>query len=504
MDIGTSRLALRSRNMWEAADMGVRLWAERKALYTALWLSYSLPLVLLLLLLFWQSPGWGAFVLWWLKPVFEAPVLKILSQQVFAEPPGYRACVAAGWRALRRKRLLGDLLLPWRRLTWMRSFTLPIVVLEGLDGAAYRMRRDELSRHGGGVAGWLTVFGIHFEGIFTYGLIIIAYWLWMGNPVQDALVQPMTYRQTWEVWAAIQDALFYDDGLWLGRVYLLLYGLTLSLWGPVYVAAGFGVYLQARTVSEAWDVRLGARRLAARLRATAPLLAALCCALALWQAPAPLQAETLPDQGQVAEVRRQVLEQKPFPYVERDKAYCWKSCEQTSSGSLEPPVNVAGGGALLQLLGWGLLAVLAAALLWLLWRHVGLEGSGREGKAQAEAPQTLFGLAITPESLPENVSDSVLALWPQDARAALGLLYRASLAQLPRRFDIPLKDSDTEGEILRRVDGSAAAADIGGYWHSLTAHWLRLAYAHRLPAAETVQDLCGQYRRRFEAGGGGR
>ena len=378
---------------------------------------------------------------------------------------------------------------------------LPIVVLEGLDGKAYRMRSDELSRHGGGVGGWLTVFGIHFEGIFTYGLLIIGYWLWMGNPVQDALVQPMVSRQAWEVWDQLSESLLYDEGLWLGRVYIALYGLTLCLWGPVYVAAGFGVYLQARTVSEAWDVRLAARRLSARLRAAAPLLAVLCLSAWMALAPVPGMAETLPDNGRVEEVRREVLESKPFPYVEEDKQYCWQSCDTPVYGEPER-IDASGLGNLLQFLAWTALAALLGVLLWLLFRYVDWNDVRARRQQAAETPETLFGLAITPESLPENVADSVLALWPQDARAALGLLYRASLVQLPRRFDISLKDSDTEGEILRRVDGSPAAADIAGYWHTLTANWLQLAYAHRLPAPETVQDLCGQYRRRFETGNG--
>lgn len=498
-DIGTSRLALRTRNMWEAADMGVCLWAQRKALYTALWATFSLPPALLLLLLFWQAPAWGTVLLWWIKPVFEAPVLQVLSQQVFAEPPGYRACVAATWRRLWRPRLLGDLLLPWRRLAWMRSFVLPIIVLEGLNGEDYRRRSHELSRHGGGVGGWLTVFGVHFEAIVTYGLFIIGYWLWMGNPVQDALVQPASWQQVSDTFDLFVDALLYDDALWLGRIYTALYAATLCGWGPVYVAAGFGVYLQARTVSEAWDVRLAARRLSARLHQSLPLLAACCIGLSLWSAPAPLSAETLPDRGRVEEVRREVFQKPPFPRVEKENTYCWQSCERLSDPGL--PSGGSGLAGILRLAGWAALGLLALGLLWLLLHHMRVSDSAREAKAVV--PETLFGLAITPESLPENVSDTVLALWPQDARAALGLLYRASLVELPRRFGIALKDSDTEGEILRRVDASAVAAELGDYWRQLTGHWLSLAYAHRSPPEAAVRDLCGEYRRRFERSGEG-
>jgi hypothetical protein len=59
---------------------------------------------------------------------------------------------------------------------------------------------------------------------------------------------------------------------------LLLLGawwLSVSLVEPIYVAAGFGLYLHRRTQLEAWDVELVFRRLAARARELAAAAAAL-------------------------------------------------------------------------------------------------------------------------------------------------------------------------------------------------------------------------------------
>lgn len=500
MDMGISRLALRTRNAWEALDLGVRLWAERKGLYLALWATFFLPLFGVLTLLFWRSPWWIGLLLWWLKPVFEAPVLKILSEQVFVSLPGYRHCVAATWHLLWRPRLLGDLV--WRRFSPHRSLLLAVPVLEHLQGSQYRLRRAELTRHGGGAGAWLSFFGIHFEAILTYGLLIVGYWLWFGNPVQDALVQPANMEQVGETLSTLVQVVSRDDVLWPYHLYNLCYALVLCWWGPLYVASGFGLYLHARTLSEAWDIRLATRRLGARLNH--PLACALVLGLALvslGQLPA-VRAQALPDVQQVQDNRRAVLEQAPFPHLRSENHYCWRRCDasapQQSSGSLKN-INTASAASSFNVLIYILTALGLVVALWLLWRGCRSRGAG-VGCESGRAPETLFGLAVTPESLPDKVSEQVLRLWQHDERAALSLLYRASLAQLPQRFGLTLKDSDTEGEVLQRVH-EATPAELGCYWQALTGVWLQLAYGHRVPAAEAVTRLCAAYQRHFEAEG---
>lgn len=46
----------------------------------------------------------------------------------------------------------------------------------------------------------------------------------------------------------------------------LAYFVTLSFWGPFYVASGFTLYLNARVQTEAWDIRLIWQQLRERLR----------------------------------------------------------------------------------------------------------------------------------------------------------------------------------------------------------------------------------------------
>jgi hypothetical protein len=59
---------------------------------------------------------------------------------------------------------------------------------------------------------------------------------------------------------------------WLEHLTNTFYVLVLIVWEPVYVACGFSLYLNRRTVLEAWDIELVFRRLRQRLMSTAVTL----------------------------------------------------------------------------------------------------------------------------------------------------------------------------------------------------------------------------------------
>jgi hypothetical protein len=79
---------------------------------------------------------------------------------------------------------------------------------------------------------------------------------------------------------------------WAQLLLLGAWWLSVSVVEPIYVAAGFGLYLHRRTQLEAWDVELVFRRLAARARELARprralLAVALLCGSLAWS-PATL------------------------------------------------------------------------------------------------------------------------------------------------------------------------------------------------------------------------
>jgi hypothetical protein len=112
-------------------------------------------------------------------------------------------------------------------------------------------------------------------------------------------------------------------------------------------------------------------------------------------------------------------------------------------------------------------------------------------------PVTLFGMDVTRESLPEDISSNALALLQAgEMRAALALLYRASLFHLIHS-GVDIHDGHTErecAELMRaHFANNTAAQSRVSYFTALSREWQRLAYGHLLPSAEQAQYLCANW-----------
>ena len=503
MNIWETRLNFRPRSGWEALDLGARLFQERPALYMAVWATLSLPVYALVLALCWQQPEWGGFLVWWLKPLFEAPVLWLMSQQVFEPLPPYRQCVRAAFRQIWRPRLIGDL--TWRRFSLRRSLVLPVTLLEGLSGKAHQRRCNELSRQSGGAASWLAFFGIHLESILAFGLLAMLFWLWTGDPAQNIVAGPFGGARSTDALQQIGALVSSGEGLIFQHLLNGIYVLLLCFWGPIYVACGFTLYLNARTKAEGWDIRLAARKIQDRLLGSSSALWALALAVFIgFGFSGSLHAEPLPSREKVEQIRDNTLRKAPFQSIKTQTEYCWIKCGKEDNTRQQrslpdmPDIKTPSPGWFNGLM-YALIVLLLALVLWVLYRWYRANGGFGFGLNQGEeVPETLFGMKITPESLPKDVASTVLAEYERDPRAAMSLLYRASLSQISRRHGLPLRSSDTEGQVLKRV--RQRQPQLLDYWQPLTDNWVALAYAHRLPEREAVHSLCRQYRQVFAGG----
>ena len=495
MNIWETRLNFRPRNGWEALDLGTRLFQECPFLYMGLWAVYSLPFYGLLMLVFWRQPALAGFLIWLFKPVFEAPLLQLMSRQVFEELPGFSGCLKSSWRSLWRPRLIGDL--TWRRLSIRRSLVLPLTVLEGLGGKAWSRRSSELSRRSSAMAGWLTFVGIHIEMILSFGLLLLGIWLWWEDPTSTFFGNPFTNLRAWNELGRLFETLFVtDDGIVVNRISNLIYVLVLCFWQPIYVSSGFSLYLNSRTLAEGWDIRLAARKIQERLtKSKSALWALLPLVFVVFALSGSLkaQAEPLPDEQKIERIKENELSSKPFPRLEKETKWVKKDQKyKPPELDVALPKTKAKAPVGVNMLIYLIAALALGGVLFLLWRWSAHYSGKLEG---VEVPDTLFGMKITPESLPDDVAGEVLRLFERDPRAALSLLYRGSLSQVARRYGIPLRSSDTEGEVLRRIE--RLKPELSAYWRLLTTNWVALAYAHWQPDREAVHSLCRDYRRLF-------
>ncbi|MCE3261220.1 MAG: hypothetical protein K0R43_299 [Pseudoduganella sp.] len=518
MQLDKLRLDLRPRSNAQGLDLGFALLHASGGDAWRAWLALWLPVSALAVAISWQWPelalGW--MLPWWLRPLLERAPLHVLSRQVFGEQAGWRDALRA-W-----PRELGG---GWfRMLTWWRPFMAgrglhqPVWVLEQARGAVATARRATIARQGTGGAAF--VFGcacVLFELVLMTGIMALAGLFLPGDtPNPFALY---TLRDN----APLQAAL--STGAWC------LAGAAI---GPVYTACTFTLYLNRRATLEAWDLEIVLRQLRAPAKpgtarqAAALLLAAPLLALALAGMPSPAQAANAATgcappaalkkeasgraadaSPQQAALRRQVdqvfahEDLRGYRCVQRwEWRYAWK--ESSPKETKSTPLLPAWLGAILAgMLKAGLIAGAIGLVAWLLWRYAAPLRFTFGGAAAPRLATEVGGLDIRAESLPSDVAGAVRALWQQgQQRAALALLYRATLSRMVNRQALQLHQGATEGECLARARSAHAQGALDSTSLALadqaTTLWLNAAYGARWPAGEAVLGLCARWQAHFD------
>lgn len=481
MDLGRIAVAIRPRTPWEAVDLGFRMARSWWRPLLGSWLVVAAPLWILTFLLLHRRPLIALAVVWWLRPLVDRVPLYVLSRAVFGAPPG----VGETLRALPRlllENLAGALL--WRRFDPARSFRLPVWQLEGETGARRRERMRILDREGRREGTSLTFACILMETCLLLGFLGLASLMTPGLGLD-------------EVMDAGARGLEGEAPLGLGLLAAAAFAAH-ALVEPCYVAAGFSLYLRARTRLEGWDVELGLRRLAARLgrfRGAAVLLAFLVSAL-LASAGRPASARvanTVGGGGDPGELVHEVLDHPDFET--RREVTTWRARDWVS-GLPRPSVAPRAGrvGNLGKPLAGTLAVLLLTFIAWQVLRLLRRSGwhsaaaAGSEGPAAL--PETVQGRAPDRVPLPDDVAGAAWELWTRGrSLEALGLLYRGALDRLVRQGVVPVDASWTEGQVLREV-GHRLPVDRRRYLTDLTGAWTAAAYAHRLPDDERARALC--------------
>jgi len=520
MQLDKLRLDLRPRSNAQGLDLGFALLHAGGADAWRAWLALWLPLSLAAVLASWYWPGtaWGCLLAWWLRPLLERAPLHVLSRQVFGEQTSWRAALRAWPRELGGGWL--------RMLTWWRPFMAgrglhqPVWVLEQARGKVATARRATIARNGTG--GAALVFGICcalFECVLWIGLLALVSLFLSGatpNPFAIFGLQDQ---------AALQSMLV--TGAWC---------LAVAVVGPVYTACTFTLYLNRRATLEAWDIEIVLRQLHAPARpatarhAAALLMAAPLLALALLGMPPPAQAaapasasaasceppkgfdkddsgrgpDRSPEQARVRRQLEQVLAHEDLRGYRCAEQWELRVQPKEEKRKKSPPllprwlVAILAGAlkALLIASGIGLVA-------WLLWRYAApLRFNFHPAPAPALAT-AVGGLDIREESLPADVASAVRVLWQQgQQRAALALLYRATLSRMVNRQALTIHHGATEGECLALARSAHAAGKLDSDSLALagqaTTLWLNAAYGARWPTDDAVAALCTRWHSHFD------
>ncbi|WP_379708670.1 DUF4129 domain-containing protein [Haloferula chungangensis] len=470
---------LRPRSDWEAIDLGLALVRRDFWSLSSIWLLGMSPMLLPAIWLLPEHPVWFCLVFWWWIPVASRLVLFKLSRRLFGDDPSKREVLREFPKAISRRFLFRMF---WARLSPWRPLTMPVEDLEGLKGKAYSARCRVLMRRGDSSVILLAMWRL-----------FLSFWMAVTILFTVALFIPDGSGQGWSE----------SITLWLqGEKVVPPTSLSIMVIGSICCAlglvdifsigAGFGIYVNHRTWIEGWDVELAFRRLGNRLLGITSLLVfGLMGSLVM---PA--------DAANGAEVIEEVLDHEDFEvHKETIRTPKWDWLENWSSGSGSSSGSGGGsgvGGGLLEglavILKVGLIGGLLVLLAWLIYRyrHVFSRGSGGGGRIAKPQAKVVMGMAVAPESLPEDVSDTALRLWNEGQRhEAMSLLYRASISWMINQGGLEIAESDTESDCLRRA-GQAEVRHLS-YFDGLTRRWMSLAYAREAPSESDWERLCREW-----------
>lgn len=120
-------------------------------------------------------------------------------------------------------------------------------------------------------------------------------------------------------------------------------------------------------------------------------------------------------------------------------------------------------------------------------------GALTRGRRLADLPSHVRDLDIRPDSLPQQVGDAAWAAWQRgEHRAALSLLYRATVSRLVHVHAVPILSASTEGECLQ-LARSRLEARPWRYVEQVVTAWQMAVYGGRNPDTATLQHLCQNF-----------
>lgn len=462
-------MEIRPRTDWEAIDSGLAM--VRRDFWRC-WLLWWLAMIPVLLLIYplRESPWWWMFLMLWAKWIGCRMVLHQLSRRLFGENPTWPSL----WRELPRAwgrrffyRMIAARCSPWKPLS------AAVEELEGLRGEKFVIRMRMITRKGEGNSILLTMLS---------GVSVV--WLAFALFMTGFLFFPETLQ---ERWAESYDPDQMFDHLGYSWLSVACITVACSLVDGFITGAGFGLYVNSRTWIEGWDIELAFKRIANRLREQVLLVVG---ALLLLSAPmAKAEAGAAVEKTAAQETIERIKSSEEFT-VHKESFRVPNT--PSSSGALPPRGIFEVLGALGHLLLGVFLLAIVAGIVWMIYRARLLRPNLPGRVMPVEQARVVMGMEVTEASLPADVLASADALWQAGDRSqALSLLYRGSLAWWIERVQVGIRESDTEGDCLRRV--AELRHPHGSYFQTLTQAWLLGAYAQHFPPQESWAELCRQW-----------
>ncbi|WP_440904577.1 hypothetical protein ACMZOO_17390 [Catenovulum sp. SX2] len=185
------------------------------------------------------------FIIWWLKPVFERPLLTYLSRVSFS----YSCSTFEAISSLKQLKIINIIkLLTIYRLSTTRAYNAPIEQLEKQSSKALTKRKDILNNRCSHNQTWWILLCVHLEMLMLMTLLFVYYGLFPD-------FMPIDEHLTFE----------YFNSSEFVSLYLITYLMSIALIAPYFTTGGFLMYLNSRIHIEGWDIEQSFKRIVARL-----------------------------------------------------------------------------------------------------------------------------------------------------------------------------------------------------------------------------------------------
>jgi len=234
----------------------------------------------------------------------------------------------------------------------------------------------------------------------------------------------------------------------------------------------------------------------------------------------PDVSESRKDIDESKTVISEIMSIEPFVFIKEEKVWNFEK-EEKEEPELNPDMAWLTGLV-------SFITMLIEAALWLVpvivvfylyryrdyWLNL-IQGKAYE-KDNTQIPETLFGLDIRQESLPDDIEKEAHLLWHESHhREAVSLLYRGALASLFKQYRFDLPAGATEHDCIRQLESSSVS--VNGVnsestqsvinqrteqFKKLTDIWVSVAYAHRLPDSNVFDEVCSNWNHYFSKNGG--
>ena len=480
MQLDRLSFVVRPRPDWGAIDLGfslARTWWVPMCLRGGILLLPWLILACTISNLFW-----AIVLLWWFKPIYERLPLYYLGSAVFREPGSFLEML--------NKVVDAQLLLSLTvfRFSWRRSAVSAICLEDGRYHDLAR-RRKVLYRDGAGSLFWLGFLGFWFELVLSVVVFqsITTFFEISENATTDArfLDDDVVVNTVLGFRSIFVDSTFAER-----VVYLTILSGCMLCTLPFYVASGFSLYLNRRTILEGWDIEVGFKKLIQRLG-----LLTLCLVLIV---PADIHAqEPVDHETAIEEVRnspdfnheRTVKIPIVLKYL-RD----WLNEQEVTSSATKTPTFFKALALLAEIAFWIAVLALFAYFVYRIIQLMDITAMRPSKRTRAPPPQVVEQDPLT--TLAEDILPLVLAAWEQkDVRRAFSLLYLGSLRHLKRNLGCDISVDQTESECLRRT--RHLDSDLNDAFRRITLLWQRVAYAGDTVTNDQFEQSLNEFRTYF-------